>query len=133
MSKSCDVIGDMLTKIRNAQRAGKAQVDIPSSRIKVQIARVLKDEGFIKEWKVIEDKRQGILRIFLRYGKNREGIITELKRVSKPGRRVYVSCDKIPKVLGGNGRAILTTSYGVMTDKEARKQRIGGELICYVW
>lgn len=133
MSKSCDVIGDMLTKVRNAQRVNHSQVDIPSSVIKIQIARILEDEGFIKGWKVIEDKLQGILRIFLRYTKDNKGIITELKRVSKPGRRIYVNCKKIPKVLGGKGIAILTTPYGVMTDKEAKKQGIGGEVICYVW
>lgn len=133
MSKSCDPIGDMLTRIRNAQRVSREQVDIPSSIIKTQIARILKDEGFIKGWKVIDDRLQGILRIFLKYNKNKEGIITELKRISKPGRRVYVNWNKIPRILGGNGIAILTTSYGIMTDKEARKRHIGGELICCVW
>lgn len=133
MSKSCDVIGDMLTKIRNGQMAGHSSVDIPSSNIKIQIARILEDEGFIKGWKVIEDRLQGILRIFLRYAENKEGMITELKRISKPGRRIYVNCKKIPKILAGNGRAILTTPYGIMTDKEAKKQGIGGEVICYVW
>ncbi len=132
MSKSSDTIGDMLTKIRNAQRIGHDQVDIPSSIIKIQIARILKDEGYIRGWKVIEDKRQGILRVFLRY-ENKEGIITKLKRISKPGRKMYVNRGEILRVLRGRGRAILTTPYGVMTDKEAKKRGIGGEVICYVW
>ncbi|MEW6104233.1 MAG: 30S ribosomal protein S8 [bacterium] len=133
MSKSFDPIADMLTKIRNGQKAGHSHVDIPSSNIKIQIATIFKDEGYIKGWKVIEDKIQGILRVFLRYSEDKEPIITGIKRISKPGRRVYVGNKDIPKVLGGKGRAILTTPYGVMTDREATKRSIGGEVICYVW
>ncbi|MEW6007564.1 MAG: 30S ribosomal protein S8 [bacterium] len=133
MSKSFDPIADMLTKIRNGQRASHLQVDIPSSGIKIQIARILKDEGYIKGWKVIEDKLQGILRIFLRYSEDKEPMITGIKRISKPGRRIYVGCKNIPKVLGGKGRVILTTPYGVMTDREAKKRLLGGEVICYIW
>ncbi|MEW6680080.1 MAG: 30S ribosomal protein S8 [bacterium] len=133
MSKSFDPIADMLTKIRNGQRASHLQVDIPSSGIKIQIARILKDEGYIKGWKVIEDKLQGILRIFLRYSEDKEPMITGMRRISKPGRRIYVGCKNIPKVLGGKGRVILTTPYGVMTDREARKRLLGGEVICYIW
>ncbi|MEW6482336.1 MAG: 30S ribosomal protein S8 [bacterium] len=133
MSKSFDPIADMLTKIRNAQRASHLQIDIPSSGIKIEIARILKDEGYIKGWKVIEDKLQGILRIFLRYSEDKEPMITEIRRISKPGRRIYVGWKNIPKVLGGRGRVILTTPYGVMTDREARKRLLGGEVICYIW
>jgi len=133
MSKISDTIADMLTRIRNAQNAGHPQADIPSSVIKTEIARILKEEGYIRGWKVIEDRKQGILRIFLRFTENKEGMITGLKRISKPGRRVYVGYKNIPKVLGGSGRAILTTPYGVMTDKDAKKRGIGGEVICYVW
>jgi len=128
-----DVISDMLTRIRNAIYVKTDKVDIPASRLKIEIAKILKEEGFIKSYKIIKDKKQGVLRINLKYTQEGDSFITNLKRISKPGRRVYVSKDKIPHVMGGLGIAILTTSQGVMTDKECRQKGIGGEVICYVW
>jgi len=128
-----DPIADMLTRIRNALQARKEEVDIPSSNLKRKIAEVLKEEGFIKGFKVIPDGKQGVLRVFLKYDEEGLPVISGLKRVSKPGRRVYVSREEIPRVMGGLGIAILTTSRGVMTDKKARKVGVGGEVICYVW
>jgi small subunit ribosomal protein S8 len=128
-----DVISDMLTRIRNAISVKTDKVDIPASRLKIEIAKILKEEGFIKSYKIIKDKKQGVLRINLKYTQEGDSFITNLKRISKPGRRVYVSKDKIPHVMGGLGIAILTTSQGVMTDKECRQKGIGGEVICYVW
>jgi len=128
-----DVISDMLTRIRNAIFVKTDKVDIPASRLKIEIAKILKEEGFIKSYKIIKDKKQGVLRINLKYTQEGDSFITNLKRISKPGRRVYVSKDKIPHVMGGLGIAILTTSQGVMTDKECRQKGIGGEVICYVW
>ncbi|HAW49363.1 TPA: 30S ribosomal protein S8 [bacterium] len=133
MSRSSDTIGDMLTKIRNAQMAGHREVDIHSSIIKIEIARILKEEGYIRTYKVIDDRKQGVLRVFLRYGPKKEPMITEIMRISKPGKRVYAGKDKIPSILGGHGIAILTTPYGVMTDKDARNRGIGGEVICGVY
>jgi small subunit ribosomal protein S8 len=133
MSASSDPIADMLTKIRNAQRAGHTQVDVPSSGIKREIARLLKAEGYIRHYKVIDDEKQGVLRVFLRYGSGKDPLITGIKRISKPGRRVYAKKDNLPNVLGGAGMAILSTSSGIMTDRECRKFGIGGEVICYVW
>lgn len=128
-----DPIADMLTRIRNALKARKEEVDIPSSNLKKRIAEVLKEEGFIKGFKVIPDGKQGILRVFLKYDEQGSPVISGLQRVSKPGRRVYVGKEEIPRVMGGLGVAILTTSRGVMTDREARKVGVGGEVICYVW
>jgi small subunit ribosomal protein S8 len=128
-----DVISDMLTRIRNAISVKTDKVDIPASRLKIEIAKILKEEGFIKSYKIIKDKKQGVLRINLKYTQEGDSFITNLKRISKPGRRVYVSKDKIPHVMGGLGIAILTTSQGVMTDKECRQKGIGGEVIFYVW
>ncbi len=128
-----DPIADMLTRIRNALQAKKEEVEIPSSKMKVRIAEILKEEGYIKGFKVIPDGRQGILKVFLKYDEYGEPVISGLKRVSKPGRRVYVSKEEIPRVMGGLGIAILTTSRGLMTDREARKAGVGGEVICYVW
>ncbi len=128
-----DPIADMLTRIRNANMAKMQKVDIPSSNLKVSIANVLRSEGFIKNYKVISDDKQGILRIYLKYIDEKESIFNELKRVSKPGGRVYVKCDKVPKVKNGLGIAILSTSKGIITDKAARESGIGGELICTVW
>lgn len=128
-----DVISDMLTRIRNAISVKADKVDIPASRLKIEIAKILKEEGFIKSYKIIKDKKQGILRINLKYTQEGESFITNLKRISKPGRRVYVSKDEIPYVMGGLGIAILTTSHGVMSDKECRQKGVGGEVICYVW
>ncbi len=128
-----DPIADMLTRIRNAQRAFYSTVDIPGSRQKIDIAKVLKSEGFIKDFKIMGDKRQGIIRIFFKYDENGESVIGGLKRVSKPGRRVYTKGDKIPQVLHGYGINILSTSKGIMTDRQARKIGIGGEIVCSVW
>ncbi|MDB9822117.1 30S ribosomal protein S8 [Deltaproteobacteria bacterium] len=128
-----DPIADMLTRIRNALTASYNTVDIPSSRQKIDIARVLKSEGFIKNFKIMADKRQGIMRIFFKYDENGESIIAGLKRVSKPGCRIYTKGDRIPQVLNGYGINILSTSKGVLTDKQARNIGVGGEIICSVW
>jgi len=128
-----DPIADMLTRIRNAQQAGHQQVEIPSSRIKVRIAKILQAEGFIKGFHVVNDGKQGVIRIRLAYGPGKERVITGLKRVSTPGRRIYVTKDRIPWVQGGLGIAILSTSRGIITDKEARRLGVGGEVLCYVW
>lgn len=128
-----DPIADMLTRIRNASSVKHESVDIPCSKFKTEVARILKEEGYIREYKVIEDNKQGLLRIYLKYGVNKEKVISGIKRISKPGLRVYANKDEIPRVLGGLGIAILSTSRGVMTDKIARKNNVGGEVICYVW
>ncbi len=128
-----DPIADLLTRIRNASSAEHEKVDIPSSKLKVRITEILKEEGFIKNFRLIEDKKQGTLRVYLKYGPGNEKIISGLVRVSKPGRRVYVDKDKIPSILGGMGVAILSTSRGVMTDRAVRKQQLGGEVLAYVW
>lgn len=128
-----DPIADMLTRIRNANMVRKDYVDIPASKIKVAIARTMKDEGYVKYYKVIRDKKQGILRVFLKYGANNEPIIHGLTRVSKPGIRRYVSKDDIPNVLGGLGITVLSTSRGVLTGQECKRVRIGGEILCTIW
>jgi len=128
-----DPIADMLTRIRNANREYHEKVDVPASRVKEAIARILLREGFIRNYRLIEDGKQGILRIYLKYGENKERVISDLVRVSKPGRRVYVGKDELPKVKGGLGIAILSTSKGIMTAYEARKANVGGEVLCYVW
>ncbi|SDF50730.1 30S ribosomal protein S8 [Sporolituus thermophilus] len=128
-----DPIADMLTRIRNASSVYHDKVDIPASKIKEAIARILKEEGFIKDYEVIQDGKQGILRVSLKYGANREKVITGIKRISKPGLRVYAKKDQLPRVLGGLGIAIISTSKGIMTDKQARHQGLGGEVIAYVW
>ncbi|MFC4765935.1 30S ribosomal protein S8 [Effusibacillus consociatus] len=128
-----DPIADMLTRIRNANMVGHEKVEIPGSNIKRQIAEILKREGFIRDAEFIPDNKQGVIRIFLKYGQNNERVITGVKRISKPGLRVYAQREQIPRVLGGLGVAILSTSKGVMTDKEARRSQVGGEVICYVW
>ena len=128
-----DPIADMLTRIRNASNAKHDSVDIPASNIKKQLAQILLDEGFVKGYDVIDDGKQGIIRVELKYGKHNEKVISGIKKISKPGLRVYVKSDEIPRVLGGLGIAILSTSKGVMTDKNARKEGVGGEVICYVW
>ncbi|WP_227764139.1 30S ribosomal protein S8 [Zhaonella formicivorans] len=128
-----DPIADFLTRIRNANTAYKETVEIPASRMKKAMAEILKEEGFIKDYEYIEDAKQGVLRIYLKYGPNKEKVITGLKRISKPGLRVYARKDEVPKVLGGLGIAVISTSKGIMTDKEARKAGVGGEVICYVW
>jgi small subunit ribosomal protein S8 len=128
-----DPIADMLTRIRNANQVGHEKLEIPGSNIKRQIAEILKREGFVRDAEYIADEKQGVIRLFLKYGKGQERVITGLKRISKPGLRVYVNHDSIPRVLGGLGVAVLSTSKGIMTDREARKDRIGGEVLCYVW
>ncbi|MEE9181911.1 MAG: 30S ribosomal protein S8 [candidate division NC10 bacterium] len=128
-----DPVADTLTRIRNANAASHEKVDIPSSRLKVEIARILKEEGFIKGYKVIEDEKQGILRVYLKYGPSNERVLRGIVRTSRPGLRVYTRTRKIPRVLSGMGIAILSTSKGVMTDREARRQAVGGEVLCYVW
>jgi len=128
-----DPIADMLTRIRNANLVYHESVDIPASNLKKELARILKQEGFIRDYRVIDDGKQGIVRIYLKYGANKQRVISGLKRISKPGRRVYARRDEIPRVLGGLGVAVLSTSRGIMTDKEARKLGVGGEVICYVW
>jgi small subunit ribosomal protein S8 len=127
-----DPIADFLTRIRNASRAEHEKVDIPSSKLKLRMAEILKDEGFIKNFRVIEDNKQGTLRVYLKYVGS-EKIISGIVRVSRPGRRIYVTKDEIPTILGGMGVAILSTSAGVMTDRQVRKQHLGGEVLAYVW
>ena len=128
-----DPIADALTRLRNANAAGHEKVDVPSSGLKVEIMRVLKDEGFVSDYKVIDDQRQGILRVYLRYGPGNERVLRGIVRTSKPGLRVYAGARKLPRVLSGMGIAILSTSQGVMTDREARRQGVGGEVLCHVW
>jgi small subunit ribosomal protein S8 len=128
-----DPIGDMLTRIRNASSARHEKVVVPASRLKVRIAEVLKEEGFIKDYVRHEDGVQGAITIVLKYTTDRDPAITDIKRVSRPGLRRYVPTDEIPRVLNGMGIAILSTSKGVLVDREARKQKVGGELICTVW
>lgn len=128
-----DPIADMLTRIRNANLVGHEKVEIPGSNIKRSIAEILKREGYIRDTEFIADEKQGTIRVFMKYGKGQERVITGLKRISKPGLRVYAAHDNIPRVLGGLGTAILSTSRGIMTDKEARKLNVGGEVLCYIW
>lgn len=129
-----DPLADMLTRIRNANKAKHEKVDVPTSNLKAQIARILKEEGYIKNYKLIKDGRQGILRIYLKYeGDRKNPVINGLKTISRPGLKCYVKKEKIPQVLRGLGTAILSTSKGVLTDKEARKLNVGGELLCEVW
>lgn len=128
-----DPIADMLTRIRNANTVRHETVEIPASKIKREIAEILKREGFVRDAEYVEDNKQGIIRLFLKYGPNNERVITGLKRISKPGLRVYAKANELPRVLGGLGIAIISTSKGVMTDKEARQAKSGGEVICYVW
>jgi small subunit ribosomal protein S8 len=128
-----DPIADMLTRIRNALKTKAEKVDIPSSKIKVSIARILKEEGYIKNFKVMNDGKQGILIIYLKYDDNREPVIKEIRRLSKPSLRKYVKSDKIPLILNGFGITILSTPKGIITDKVARRLKVGGELICSIW
>lgn len=128
-----DPIADMLTRIRNANSVGKDRVDIPASKVKTSIGELLKDEGFINDVKLVERKPQNMIRVYLKYGDNDEKVISGIKRISKPGLRVYVGQDEVPQVLGGLGIAVISTSQGVMSDKAAREKGIGGEVLCYVW
>lgn len=133
MAMVSDPIADMLARLRNGSLAEHEKVDIPASRLKVRIAEILREEGFIKNFRVIEDNKQGVLRLYLKYGPGQERVIAGLRRVSKPGRRLYVPADRVPSVLGGMGVAILSTPRGVLTDRESRKAKVGGEVLCYVW
>jgi small subunit ribosomal protein S8 len=128
-----DPIADMLTRIRNANSVYHDKVEIPASKIKQAIAGLLKAEGFIKDFEIIKDDKQGVLRASLKYGPNREKVITGIKRISKPGLRVYARKDQMPRVLGGLGVAIISTSKGIMTDKQARREGLGGEVLAFVW
>ena len=128
-----DPIADALTRIRNANSAKHETVDIPASNMKKAIAQILVDEGYIKEFTVIEDGKQGVIRITLKYGPNKSQVITGLRRVSKPGLRIYTDVENMPKVIKGLGIAIISTSKGVMTDKQARKENVGGEVLAFVW
>lgn len=128
-----DPIADFLTRIRNANMVYHETVEVPASKIKRDIAEILKREGFVRDVEYIEDDKQGIIRVFLKYGKDKQRVITGLKRISKPGLRSYVKADDVPKVLNGLGIAIISTSNGVITDKQACAQKIGGEVLAYVW
>ena len=128
-----DTIADMLTRIRNANSAKHDTVDVPASNMKKAIAQILVDEGYIKNYQIIEDGKQGIIRITLKYGENKSQIITGLRRVSKPGLRIYASCEDLPKVMNGLGIAIVSTSKGSMTDRAARKANCGGEVLAFIW
>lgn len=128
-----DPIADFLTRIRNANTVYHDKVEAPASRMKKAIAAILRDEGFVKDYEFIDDGKQGIIRVYLKYGASKERVITGLKRISKPGLRVYARKDDVPKVLGGLGIAIISTSKGIMSDKRARRESLGGEVICYVW
>ena len=128
-----DPIADMLTRMRNANSMGYADVTVPASKLKVELARILKEEGFIKDYKVVGEDAQKNILLTLKYGNKKEKVITGLKRISKPGLRVYVKSDEVPKVLNGLGIAIISTSKGIMTDKQARKENLGGEVLAYIW
>ena len=128
-----DTIADMLTRIRNANSMRYGEVSVPASNLKVSLAKILKDEGFIEDYKIVDDNVQGTILLTLKYGQNKERVITGLKRISKPGLRVYAKAGEVPKVLNGLGIAVISTSRGVMTDKEARKENLGGEVLCYIW
>ena len=128
-----DTIADMLTRIRNANSAKHDTVDVPASNMKKAIAQILVDEGYVKSFQVIDDGKQGIIRITLKYGENKSQVITGLRRVSTPGLRIYSSCEDMPKVMKGLGIAIVSTSKGVMTDLNARKQNVGGEVLAFIW
>lgn len=128
-----DPVADMLARIRNATVAKHSKVDIPASRMKISLAKILKSEGYIKNYKVLKDQSHGVLRIYVKYDEANQGVIVGLKRLSKPGRRVYVKKKDIPVVLNGMGIAVLSTSKGILTDREARKQNVGGELLCSLW
>jgi small subunit ribosomal protein S8 len=128
-----DPIADMITRIRNGVRAKLQKVDIPSSKLKVEIARILKDEGYVSNYKLSEDGKQGVLRVYLKYGAGMERVITDLQRVSRPGCRIYCGKDEIPRVYGGLGINILSTSRGLMTGRSAAREGVGGEILCNVW
>ena len=128
-----DPVADMLTRIRNANMVRHEKLEVPASNMKKEIAEILKREGFVREVEFVKDNKQGIIRIFLKYGQNNERVITGLKRISKPGLRVYAKTNEVPKVLNGLGIALVSTSHGILTDKEARAKQVGGEVVAYVW
>src|SRR5699024_3134699 len=128
-----DPIADMLTRVRNANMVRHEKLELPASTMKKEIADILKREGFVRDYEFIEDNKQGVLRILLKYGANEERVITGIKRISKPGLRVYAKANEVPRVLNGLGTAIVSTSHGVLSDKEARSQAVGGEILAYVW
>jgi small subunit ribosomal protein S8 len=128
-----DPIADMLTRVRNANRALLERVDIPASRVKVEVAKLLKAEGFIRTYRLLDDKKQGILRVYLKFAPGNERVIQGIRRVSRPGLRVYRKAPKLPRVYNGLGVALVSTSQGLMTDKAARERRLGGEVLCFVW
>ncbi len=128
-----DPIADMLTRVRNANTVRHKTVEIPASNVKRSIAAIMKQEGFIRDFEFIKDSKQGVLRVHLKYGPKQERIISGLKRISKPGLRVYIKKDELPKVLGGLGIAVISTSHGLMSDRQARETGSGGEVLCYIW
>lgn len=128
-----DPIADLLTRVRNANMARHEKLEVPASNMKKEIAKILKDEGFVRDVEFVDDNKQGIIRIFLKYGTDNEPVISGLKRISKPGLRVYAKKDEVPRVLGGLGIAIISTNNGVITDKQARQAQVGGEVLAYVW
>jgi len=128
-----DPIADMLTRIRNANMAKLEKVDVPASKLKIELTKILKDKGFIKSFKVLRDRKQGVIRISMKYLEGYEKVITNLKRISKPGRRVYVDKSEVPQVMGGYGIAILSTSKGILTDEACRREGVGGEVLCNIW
>ena len=133
MAVVTDTIADMLTRIRNANAMRYTNVSVPASNLKIEVARILKEEGYIEDYKIVKEDVQGTIELTLKYGDKKERVITGLKRISKPGLRVYAKSNEIPKVLNGLGIAIISTSKGIMTDKEARKQNLGGEVLAYIW
>ncbi len=128
-----DPIADMLTRIRNANSALHDKVEIPASRVKAAVLAILKEEGFVKDYELVENGKKGTLNVTLKYGSNKEKVITGIKRISKPGLRVYAKKEELPRVLGGLGIAVISTSKGIMSDKQARREGLGGEVIAYVW
>ena len=128
-----DPVADMLTRIRNANSAKHESVEIPASNMKKAIAEILLEEGYIKNYQIIDDSKQGVIKVTLKYGQNKQKVISGLRRISKPGLRVYASCDELPRVLRGIGIAIISTSKGIMTDKKARKENVGGEVLAFIW
>lgn len=128
-----DPISDMITRISNASKTKKEKVDIPASKLKAEIARILKNEGFVSNYKVIEDRKQGILRVYLKYTPDKKSVITGIRKISRSSRRAYKGTTDLPRILAGLGIAVISTNKGLMTDKEARLAKIGGEVICYVW
>ncbi len=128
-----DPISDMLTIVRNGSRAKKEKVDAKNSRLSREILNIFKKEGYIKNFKIIDDKKQGVIRVYLKYEEDKAPLITQIKRISKPGLRIYANKENVPRVLNGLGIAVISTSMGVLTDKEARKENVGGEVVCYIW